>query len=90
MNTPRILHPRQRLTNDELAARCKGLPPDRVVALGCEQITPDTLASLMGYLADEPTRDRISALYAFADRITTFATELRIAIHHSPQEKQAA
>lgn len=79
MNTLRIVHHAQRLTDEAFTLRCKGLPSDKVVALGREQITPDTLASLMGNLADEPTVDRVTALFAFADRIRAFATELLIA-----------
>ncbi len=40
MNTVCFIHHAKRLTDDELALRCKGLPPDKVVAIGREQITP--------------------------------------------------
>jgi len=86
MNTLRIVSLNQRLATDELAFRCRGLSAAAVVALGSEQITSDTLASLMGNLADEATFDRISALHEFADRIKAFATELLIAAARNGKE----
>jgi hypothetical protein len=86
MNTLRLLHLAQRLSADEFAFRCRGLSAAAVVALGSEQITPDTLASLMGNLADEATFDRISALHEFADRIKAFATELLLAAARNGKE----